>query len=136
LLVRLTVFTGLSTAELWNVRQVVAILTSVLTHLLVTSRFNLNPNWSIDNNACIPFCSAGQVVKVNDTMAFVAAWDHSMGGRNGGLWMVQFQSPLPDPNTSVFPFAGASKLAGNKGLGGNQPTSLAIEPDGAAYFGN
>jgi hypothetical protein len=98
--------------------------------------FNLNSNWSIDNNVCLPFCSAGQVVKVNDTTTFVAAWDHSMGGRNGGLWMLQFQSPLPDPNTSVFPFAGASKLAANKGLGGNQPTSLAIGPDGAAYFGN
>jgi streptogramin lyase len=36
----------------------------------------------------------------------------------------------------VFPFDGASKLAANKGLGGNQPTSLAIGPDGAAYFGN
>ena len=80
--------------------------------------FDLNPIWSIDNNVCIPFCSAGQVVKVNNTIAFVAAWDHSMGGRNGGLWMIQFQSPLPDPKTSVFPFAGASKLAGNKGLGG------------------
>ena len=98
--------------------------------------FNLNSNWSIDNNVCLPFCSAGQVVMVNDTTTFVAAWDHSMGGRNGGLWMLQFQSPLPDPNTSVFPFAGASKLAANKGLGGNQPTSLAIGPDGAAYFGN
>jgi hypothetical protein len=98
--------------------------------------FNLNSNWSIDNNVCLPFCSTGQVVKVNDTIAFVAAWDHSQGGRNGGLWMIQFLSPLPDPNTSVFPFSGASKLAGNKGLGGNQPTSLAIGPDGAAYFGN
>ena len=27
-------------------------------------------------------------------------------------------------------------MAANKGLGGNQPTSLAIGPDGAAYFGN
>jgi hypothetical protein len=98
--------------------------------------FNLNSNWSIDNNVCLPFCSAGQIVKVNDTMVFVAAWDHSMGGRNGGLWMLSVLSPLPDPNTSVFPFNGASKLAGNKGLGGNQPTSLAIGPDGAAYFGN
>ena len=50
--------------------------------------------------------------------------------------MLSVLSPLPDPNTSVFPFNGASKLAGNKGLGGNQPTSLAIGPDGAAYFGN
>jgi len=33
----------------------------------------------------------------------------------------------------MFPFNGASKLAGNKGLGGNQPTSLAIGPDGAAF---
>jgi len=53
-----------------------------------TYNFNLNPNWSIDNNVCIPFCSAGQVSKVNDTTAFVAAWDHSQGGRNGGLWML------------------------------------------------
>lgn len=99
--------------------------------------FNLNPNWSIDNNVCIPFCSVGQVVKVNDTLAFVAAWDHSQGGRNGGLWMLQIISPLPDPFTSsVFPFNGAGKLAANKGLGGNQPTSLAIGPDGAAYFGS
>ncbi|HKD83678.1 MAG TPA: hypothetical protein VKB58_02935 [Terriglobales bacterium] len=98
--------------------------------------FNLNPNWSIDNNVCLPFCSAGQVFKLNDTIAFVAAWDHSQGGRNAGLWMLQILSPLPDPNTSVFPFNGASKLAANKGLGGNQPTSLTIGPDGAAYFGN
>ena len=98
--------------------------------------FNLNSNWSIDNNVCLPFCSAGQIVKVNDTMAFVAAWDHSQGGRNAGLWMLQILNPLPDPDTSVFPFDGASKLAGNKGLGGNQPTSLAIGPDGAMYFGN
>src|SRR5215469_9646749 len=53
-----------------------------------------------------------------------------------GLSMLQVLNPLPDPNTSVFPFDGASKLAANKGLGGNQPTSLAIGPDGAAYFGN
>ena len=98
--------------------------------------FNLNSNWSIDNNVCLPFCSTGQIVKVNDTMAFVAAWDHSQGGRNGGLWMLQILNPLPDPNTSVFPFNGANKLAANKGLGGNQPTSPAIGPDGAAYFGN
>src|SRR6516162_6803737 len=55
--------------------------------------FNLNSNWSIDNNVCLPFCSAGQIVKVNDTMAFVAAWDHSQGGRNGGLWALQIMSP-------------------------------------------
>ncbi len=98
--------------------------------------FNLNPNWSIDNLACLPFCSTGQVVKVNDTLVFAAVWDHSQGGRHGGLWMLQLLSPLPDVNTSVFPFNGASQLAANKGLGGNLPTSLAIGPDGAAYFGN
>ena len=98
--------------------------------------FNLNPNWSIDNNVCLPFCSTGQVVKVNDALAFAAVWDHSMGGRNGGIWMMQFQSPLPDPNTSVFPWAGFVPLAQNKGLGGNQATSLALGPDGAIYFGN
>jgi ligand-binding sensor domain-containing protein len=98
--------------------------------------FNLNSNWSIDNLACLPFCSTGQVVKVNDTLAFAAVWDHSQGGRLGGLWMIQFLSPLPDPDTSMFPFTGDIQLASNKGLGGNQPTSLAIGPDGAAYFGN
>src|SRR5215831_3064293 len=97
--------------------------------------FNLNSNWSIDNLACLPFCSTGQVIKVNDALAFAAVWDHSQGGRHGGLWMIQILSPLPDPNTSVFPFTAAIQLA-NKGLGGNQPTSLTIGPDGAAYFGN
>src|SRR5215472_13566947 len=50
--------------------------------------------------------------------------------------MLQFLSPLPSPNTSIFPINEAAQLAANKGLGGNQPTSLAIGPDGAAYFGN
>jgi hypothetical protein len=98
--------------------------------------FNLNANWSIDNLACLPFCSTGQVVKVNDTLALAAVWDHSHGGRNDGLWMIQFLSPLPDPNTSIFPLHSAIQLAANKGLGANQPTSLTIGPDGAAYFGN
>jgi hypothetical protein len=98
--------------------------------------FNLNPNWSIDNNVCIPFCSAGQVAKINDTVALIAVWDHSMGGRNGGIWLFRFQNPLPDPNTSVFPWDGASPLAQNKGLGGNQATAVALGPDGGAYFGN
>src|SRR5262249_29712025 len=57
-------------------------------------------------------------------------------GGHGGLWMLQWLSPLPDPNTSVFPINSAMQLAANKGLGGNQPTSIAIGPDGAAYFGN
>ena len=98
--------------------------------------FNLNPNWSIDNNICLPFCSAGQIVKINDALFFVASWDHSQGGRHAGIWMIQALSPFPDPNTSVFPFNDEVPLAANKGLGGNQPTSLAIGPDGAAYFGN
>jgi hypothetical protein len=40
--------------------------------------FNLNSNWSIDNLGLL-FCSTGQVVKVNDTLAFAATWDHSRG---------------------------------------------------------
>jgi hypothetical protein len=50
--------------------------------------------------------------------------------------MLQFLSPLPDPNTSIFAINSAIQLAANKGLGGNQPTSIAIGPDGGAYFGN
>src|SRR6516165_8492930 len=80
--------------------------------------FNLNSNWSIDNLACLPFCSTGQVVKVNDTLAFATVWDHSQGGRHGGLWMIQFLSPLPGLNTSIFAINSAIQLAGNKGLGG------------------
>jgi hypothetical protein len=81
----------------------------------------------------LPFCSTGQIVKVNDTLAFAT---NSQGGRHRGSWMIQFLSPLPDSNTSVFPFSGAIQLAANRGLGVNQPTSLAIGPDGAAYFSN
>jgi hypothetical protein len=74
--------------------------------------------------ACLPFCSTGQVVKVNDTLAFAAVWDHSHGGRNGGLWMIQFLSPLPDPNSSVFPFTAAIQLAANKGSVATSPPAL------------
>lgn len=98
--------------------------------------FNLNPNWSIDNNACLPFCSVGQIAKVNDTLALMAVWDHSQGGRHAGIYLMQYQNPLPDPSTSVFPLAGGAQLAANKGLGGNLPTSVALGPDGAVYFGN
>ena len=89
-----------------------------------TYGFNVNSNWSIDNLACLPFCSTGQVVKVNDTLAFAAVWDHSHGGRNGGLWMIQFLSPLPDPNSSVFPFTAAIQLAANKGSVATSPPAL------------
>ena len=46
--------------------------------------FNLNSNWSIDNNVCLPFCSVGQVINVNDTMVFLAAWDQIWGIVFGG----------------------------------------------------
>jgi hypothetical protein len=86
--------------------------------------FNLNANWSIDNLACLPFCSTGQVVNVNDTLAFAVVWDHSHGGRNGGLWMIQFLSPLPDPNTSIFPLNSAIQLAANEDSVATSPRVL------------
>lgn len=98
--------------------------------------FDTNSEWSMGGGgACVPWCSVGQVAQDGSTRAYVAAYDHAKGqpGQVGGpgVWMVQFQSAFGN----FSPFAGVSPVANGLGLSGDQPTALALGPDGKLYVG-
>jgi len=98
--------------------------------------FDINTEWSIGGGgACIPWCSVGQVVQDGSTRAYVAAYDHAKGQPfqvgGPGVWMLQIQSPLG----SFSPFGGVSPVAAGLGLSGDQPTAIALGPDGKLYVG-
>jgi hypothetical protein len=98
--------------------------------------FDTNTERSIGGGtACIPWCSVGQVAQDGSTRAYVAAYDHAKGqpGQVGGpgVWMVQFQSAFGN----FSPFAGLSPVAAGLGLSGDQPTAVALGPDGKLYIG-
>jgi streptogramin lyase len=98
--------------------------------------FDTSTQWSLGGGgACIPWCSVGQVAQDGSTRAYAAVYDHQKGqpGQVGGpgVWMVQFQSVFGD----FSPFAGVSPLAPGFGLGGDQPTAVALGPDGKLYVG-
>lgn len=98
--------------------------------------FDTNTQWSMGGGtACVPWCSVGQVVANGSTLAFVAAYDHAKGqpGQVGGpgVWLVQLQSAFGN----FSPFAGVSPVASGLGLSGDQPTALALGPDGKLYVG-
>ena len=98
--------------------------------------FDSNPQFSIGGGtACIPWCSVGQVVQDGTTRAYVAAYDHAKGQPfqvgGPGIWMLQIA-----PVIGQFdPFEGASPVAPAAGLGGDQPTAIALGPDGKLYVG-
>ena len=98
--------------------------------------FDTNTEWSMGGGtACIPWCSVGQVAQDGSTRAYVASYDHAKGqpGQVGGpgVWMVQFQSAFGN----FSPFAGLSPVAAGLGLSGDQPTAVALGPDGKLYVG-
>jgi hypothetical protein len=98
--------------------------------------FDSNPEFSVGGGtACLPWCSVGQAAQDGSTLAFVSVWDHQKGqpGNFGGpgVWLVQFQ-----PAFGAFDaVAGVSPMASSFGLGGDQPTALALGPDGKLYVG-
>jgi hypothetical protein len=67
--------------------------------------------------------------------AYAAVYDHQKGQPfqvgGPGVWMVQFQSAFGN----FSPFAGISPVAANLGLAGDQPTTVALGPDGKLYVG-
>lgn len=81
---------------------------------------------------CIFFCSAGQVAYDGNVTVYVPSYDHPKGQPGSldfaGVWRLQLD-----------PFAGSlraqNQLAPNAGLQGNQPTSVALGPDGNLYVG-
>lgn len=97
--------------------------------------FDKDPNWSIGGGSCFIFCSVGQTVQDGSSRAYLAVYDHAKGqpGNVGGpgVWMVVFQ-----PAFGQFsPFEGLSPVAPSFGLGGDQPTAVALGPDGKLYVG-
>ncbi|HLJ48933.1 MAG TPA: hypothetical protein VKU01_23115 [Bryobacteraceae bacterium] len=97
--------------------------------------FDSDPNWSLGGGSCFIWCSVGQVAQDGTSRAYLAVYDHAKGqpGNPGGpgVWMLQLQ-----PVFGQFsPFAGISPVAPNSGLAGDQPTAVALGPDGKLYVG-
>jgi hypothetical protein len=98
--------------------------------------FDISTEWSMGGGTvCIPWCSVGQVAQDGSTRSYAAVWDHAKGqpGQVGGpgVWMVQFQSSFGN----FSPFAGAVQVAPVLGLSGDQPTAVALGPEGKLYVG-
>jgi hypothetical protein len=98
--------------------------------------FDSNPDFSIGGGtACLPWCSVGQAAQDGTSRAYLAVFDHAKGQPfnpgGPGVWMLQFQ-----PAFGQFsPFAGLSPLAPGLGLAGDQPTAVALGPEGKLYVG-
>jgi hypothetical protein len=98
--------------------------------------FDSNSEWSIGGGtACLPWCSVGQAAQDGSAIAYVTVWDHQKGqpGNFGGpgVWIVQLQPVFGN----FSPIAGITPEAPGSGLGGDQPTALALGPDGKLYVG-
>lgn len=98
--------------------------------------FDTATEWSLGGGtACVPWCSVGQVAQDGSTRAYAAVYDHQKGqpGQVGGpgVWMVMFQSMFGN----FSPFAGIVQVAPTFGLAGDQPTAVALGPDGKLYVG-
>ena len=97
--------------------------------------FDIDPNWSLGGGSCFIWCSVGQAAQDGTSTAYLAVYDHAKGqpGNPGGpgVWMVQIQ-----PVFGQFsPFGGISPVAPSSGLGGDQPTAVALGPDSKLYVG-
>jgi len=101
-------------------------------------------NWSVGGGtACLPFCSVGQAAVRSQSDIYLAVYDHGAGGRpaggqirGGGIYHLQYSVGVGLP-PGVSPIGNLVPLAFNQGLAGNQPTSIAYNPqDNKLYFGN
>jgi hypothetical protein len=81
---------------------------------------------------CVLFCQVGQIAYDGNRTVYLASYDHPKGQPFSltvpGVWRIDVD-PL-----SGFVTPGA-RLAPNFGLQGNQPTSIALGPDGNLYIG-
>jgi len=79
---------------------------------------------------CLPFCQVGQIAYDGNQNVYFAAYDHQKG--NGittpGLYRVTID-PLSGFLTQEV------QLVPNAGLAGNNPTAIALGPDGNLYVG-
>ena len=81
---------------------------------------------------CILFCQVGQIAFDGNQTVYLTAYDHAKG-QPGSLTMPGVWRINVDP-VAGFVTPGAL-LAPNAGLAGNQPTSIALGPDGNLYIG-
>ena len=97
--------------------------------------FDLDQSHSIGGNGlCLPFCAVGQL-SFDGTNVYAAIYDHQKGGPATtfpGVWRLTPTLPV-QPNFSVW--NESTLLAPNAGLAGNQPSALALGPDGNLYVG-
>lgn len=82
--------------------------------------------------ACIPFCKTGQVAYDGNQTVWVTAFDQQKG-QPGSVTFPGVHRLLIDPIGGTLGWMGP--IAPNGGLGGNQPTSIALGPDGNVYVG-
>ena len=81
---------------------------------------------------CIPFCKTGQVAYDGNQTVWVTAYDQQKG-QPGSVTFPGVHRLLIDPLAGYVSWMGP--IAQNGGLGGNQPTSIALGPDGNLYVG-
>ena len=94
---------------------------------------NLNDGMSLGGAAvCIPFCKTGQVAYDGNQTVWVTASDHQKG-QPGSVTFPGVHRLLIDPQFGFVSWMGP--VAPNSGLGGPQPTSIALGPDGNLYVG-
>src|SRR5262249_25345053 len=72
---------------------------------------------------CIPFCKSGQVAYDGNQTVFVTAFDQQKG-QPGSVTFPGVHLLIIDPLTGFVQWQGV--VAPNAGLGGNQPTAIAL----------
>jgi hypothetical protein len=81
---------------------------------------------------CVPFCQVGQVAYDGNQTAYLAVYDHAKGQPFGltqpGVWRVMLDG------VSGF-IMSETQIAPSFGLAGDEPTALALGPDGNLYVG-
>ena len=119
-----------STASAATCRRIPPTRIPINTGLLV---FDTNQDESLGGTElCVLFCSVGQIAYDGNATVYVASYDHPKGQPFSltvpGIWRLAidpiFQNIQP-----------VNQLAPNAGLPGNQPTSIALGPDGNLYVG-
>jgi hypothetical protein len=81
---------------------------------------------------CVLFCHAGQVAYDGNQTVYITSYDHAKG-QPGSLDMPGVWRVTVDPAQGFL--EPSALLAPRFGLAGNQPTSIALGPDGNLYVG-
>lgn len=94
---------------------------------------NANDGLSLGGTAlCFFFCHAGQVAYDGNQTVYITAYDQAKGQPGSvdmpGVWRATIDPVQGFVNPNAL-------LAPNAGLAGNQPTSIALGPDGNLYVG-